>query len=308
MFRFTISRLCWSLFDLLAILTITFTLSYLLPGDPARTIAGPHASIETIMHVRSQLGLDKPLYVQYGRYLDNIAHLNLGTSIEFGTPALQAIWARFPATLELALAGMVFVIIIGIPFGFLSALYRGRLLDRIIGMVSIASVSLPSFWVGIMLLFFAAFKWHLFPLGGYKQPVIWYVVLPGLTLGIGGVAYISQLMRARLLDLLGKPFIQAARARGLSETSIMLGHVLPNIITTLITQIGMSLGYFMAGVVVVEAVFGWPGIGLQAWTGIQALDVPIIMGTVLFGAFWIILINFVMDVLYASMDPRIRVS
>ncbi len=308
MFRFVTNRLLWTLFDLLVILTITFALSYLLPGDPARTIAGPHASIETIQHIRDQLGLDKPLYVQYGKYLINIVHLNLGTSIEFNTPVLQAIWARFPATVELAFAGMLFEILLGLPLGILSALYRGRLFDRITSMVSMACISLPQFWIGIMLLFFAAFKWHLFPLGGYRQPVIWYVFLPGLTLGIGGMAYYSQLVKARLLELLEKPFIQAARARGLSETNIMLGHVLPNIITMLVTQVGMDVGYFMAGVVVVEAVFGWPGIGLQAWTAIQALDVPIIMGTVLFGAFWIVFANFVVDVLYASLDPRIRVS
>jgi peptide/nickel transport system permease protein len=308
MFRFIASRLLWTLFDLLVILTITFTLSYLLPGDPARTIAGPHASIQTIQHIRVQLGLDKPLYVQYEKYVINIAHLNLGTSIEFDTPVLQAIWNRFPATVELAFAGMLFEIVLGLPLGVLSALYRGRLFDRITSMVSMACISLPQFWIGIMLLFFAAFKWHLFPLGGYRQPVIWYVFLPGLTLGIGGMAYYSQLVKARLLELLEKPFIQAARARGLSETSIMLGHVLPNIITMLVTQVGMDVGYFMAGVVVVEAVFGWPGIGLQAWTAIQALDVPIIMGTVLFGAFWIVFANFFVDVLYASLDPRIRVS
>jgi peptide/nickel transport system permease protein len=306
--RYVVNRLAWTIFDLLVILTITFALSYLLPGDPARTIAGPHASIQTITAIRHQLGLDRPLYVQYGRYLNNMVHLNLGTSLQFGTPVLQAIWARFPATLELALAGLIFEIVVGIPFGFLAALYRGRWLDRIISMISMVCLSLPQFWVGMMLLFIAAFKWNLFPLGGYGQPVIWYVILPGITLGLVGVAYYCQLIRARLLELLERPFIQAARARGLSEAGIMFRHVLPNIVTTLITQIGMDLGYFMAGVVVVEAVFGWPGIGLQAWTGIQALDVPIIMGTVLFGAFWIVLANFVMDVLYASVDPRIRVS
>jgi peptide/nickel transport system permease protein len=306
--RYVVNRFAWIFLDLLIILMITFVLSDLLPGDPARAIAGPHASIQTVMAIRHQLGLDRPLYIQFGRYLNNMVHLNLGTSLQFGTPVLQAIWARFPATLELALAGMVFEVLFGIPFGFLAAMYKGSWCDRIIGVISMSWISVPSFWVGMMLLYIAAFKWNLFPLGGYRQPVIYYVILPGITLGLGGCAYYSALIRARLLDLLGKPFVQAARARGLSEANIMLYHVLPNILTTLITQIGMDLGYFMAGVVVVETVFGWPGIGLQAWTGIRMLDVPIIMGTVLFGAFWIIIANCVMDILYATLDPRIRVS
>ncbi len=307
MLRVAFEKVMWSLVDLLAILTITFILSYLLPGDPARTIAGPHASVADLMRIRTQLGLNKPLYVQFGLYLWHVAHLQFGQSIEYGTPVLAALWSRFPATLELAVTGMVLELAIGLPVGFLAARKQGGVFDRVSGAAGMAAVSLPQFWLGIVLLFFLAFKWRLFPIGGYGSPLWWYVFLPGLTLGIGGAAYYAQLVRARLLEVMNKPFVTTARAKGVRTAQLYKRHIVPNVLSTLVTQIGMDLGYFMAGVVVVETVFGWPGIGLQAWTAIQALDVPLIMGTVLFGAFWIVAANLVVDLTYALMDPRIRV-
>lgn len=306
MIRHLLTRLLWSLFDLLVIVTITFVLTYLLPGDPARTIAGPHANLADIMRIRRQLGLDAPLDVQYGRYLWNLVHLNLGTSIEFGTPVLGDILAKFPATALLAVTGVIWELILGLPLGVFSALRRGGVLDRLSSAASMAALAMPQFWVGIILLFVLAFKLHWFPLGGYGSPVLWYGFLPGLTLGIGGAAYYQQLIRSRVLDVLPQQYIATARAKGLSERQVLVRHVMPHVLTTLITQIGMDAGYFMAGVVVVETVFGWPGIGLQAWTAIKALDVPLVMGTVLFGAFWIVLANFVVDSIYGLLDPRMR--
>ncbi len=306
MIRHVVTRLGWSLFDLLIIVTITFMLTYLLPGDPARTIAGPHASVADVMRIRRQLGLDAPLYVQYGRYLWNLVHLNLGTSIEFGTPVLNDILAKFPATAVLAISGVVWELILGLPLGVWSAVHRDGVLDRVSGVVSMAAIAMPQFWVGIILLFVFGFKLHWFPLGGYGSPVLWYGFLPGLTLGVGGAAYYQQLIRSRVLEVLPQQYIATARAKGLSQNQVLLRHVMPQVLTTLITQIGMDAGYFMAGVVVVETVFGWPGIGLQAWTAIKALDVPLVMGTVLFGAFWIVLANFIVDSIYGFLDPRIR--
>ncbi|PSR20328.1 MAG: glutathione ABC transporter permease GsiC [Sulfobacillus acidophilus] len=306
MLRHLVKRFLWSLFDLLIIVTITFILTYLLPGDPARTIAGPHATLADVLRIRRQLGLDAPLYVQYGRYLWNLVHLNLGTSIEFGTPVLSDILAKFPATALLAATGVIWELILGLPLGVFSAIRRGGVLDQISSTLSMAAIAMPQFWVGIILLFVLAFKFHLFPLGGYGTPVLWYAFLPGLTLGIGGAAYYQQLIRSRVLEVLPQQYIATARAKGLSERQVLLRHVMPQVLTTLITQIGMDAGYFMAGVVVVETVFGWPGIGLQAWTAIQALDVPLVIGTVLFGAFWIVLANFVVDSIYGLLDPRIR--
>ncbi len=306
MIRHVVTRLGWSLFDLLIIVTITFMLTYLLPGDPARTIAGPHASVADVLRIRRQLGLDAPLYVQYGRYLWNLVHLNLGTSIEFGTPVLNDILAKFPATAVLAISGVVWELILGLPLGVWSAVHRDGVLDRVSGVVSMAAIAMPQFWVGIILLFVFGFELHLFPLGGYGSPVLWYGFLPGLTLGVGGAAYYQQLIRSRVLEVLPQQYIATARAKGLSQNQVLLRHVMPQVLTTLITQIGMDAGYFMAGVVVVETVFGWPGIGLQAWTAIKALDVPLVMGTVLFGAFWIVLANFIVDSIYGFLDPRIR--
>ncbi len=306
MIRHILTRLMWSLFDLLVIVTIAFALTYLLPGDPARTIAGPHASVADVLRIRRQLGLDAPLYVQYGRYLWNLVHLNLGISIEFGTPVLGDILAKFPATALLAISGVVWELILGLPLGVMSAIRRGGVLDKMSSVASMAAIAMPQFWVGIILLFVLAFKLQWFPLGGYGTPVFWYSFLPGLTLGIGGAAYYQQLIRSRVLDVLPQQYVATARAKGLSERQVLLRHVMPQVLTTLITQIGMDAGYFMAGVVVVETVFGWPGIGLQAWTAIKALDVPLVIGTVLFGAFWIVVANFVVDSIYGLLDPRIR--
>lgn len=300
-------RFLWSLVDLLVIVTITFMLTYLLPGDPARTIAGPHASLADVLRIRRQLGLDAPLYVQYGKYVWNLLHLNLGTSIEFGTPVLQDILAKFPATAVLAISGVAWELVLGLPLGVFSAVRRGGMLDRVSSAASMTAIAMPQFWVGIILLFILAFKFHLFPLGGYGTPVLWYGFLPGLTLGLGGAAYYQQIIRSRVLEILPQQYIATARAKGLSERQVLIRHVMPQVLTTLVTQIGMDLGYFMAGVVVVETVFGWPGIGLQAWTAIQALDVPLVIGTVLFGAFWIVLANFVVDSVYGLLDPRIRI-
>lgn len=306
MARTLAARLAWTAFELVAVATVTFVLAYLLPGDPARTIAGPHASPATIAAVRRQLGLNLPLWVQFGRYLWRLAHLNLGTSIEYGTPVLADIWARFPATAELALAGIVFEVAIGVPFGVFAAMHRGRWFDRVSTAVEFMGISVPPFWLGIVLIFLVAFKLRWLPIGGDGSPVFPYLVLPGLTLGLGGAAYYAQVLRARVLEVLNQPFVRVAQAKGLTMGQVVLRHVLPNVTTTLVTQIGMDLGYFMAGVVVVEAVFGWPGIGMQAWTAIQALDEPLILGTTLFGAFWIIVANLVVDVAYQFLDPRAR--
>ncbi|MCY0898854.1 MAG: ABC transporter permease [Firmicutes bacterium] len=306
MLSYIAKRFVWSLVDLLLIVSITFILTYLLPGDPARTIAGPHATVADVMRIRRELGLDAPLYVQYGRYLWNLLHLNLGTSIEFGTPVLGDILAKFPATAILAVTGVFWELVLGLPLGIGAALRRGGWLDRLSSALSMAAIAMPQFWVGIILLFVFAFKFHWFPLGGYGTPVLWYAFLPGLTLGIGGAAYYQQLIRSRILEVLPQQYVTTARAKGLSERQVIWRHVMPQVLTTLVTQIGMDAGYFMAGVVVVETVFGWPGIGLQAWTAISALDVPLVMGTVLFGAFWIIMANFVVDSVYGLLDPRIR--
>ncbi len=304
--RTLLARVGWTVFELAGVATITFMLAYLLPGDPARTIAGPHASPQPLALVRQQLGLNAPLWVQYLRYLGRLAHLNLGTSIEFGTPVLADVWTRFPATLELALTGLVFEVVIGVPLGILAAVRPGGVFDRVGTAVEFMGISVPPYLLGIVLLFVVAFKLHVLPIGGDGTPVLPYLILPGLTLGIGGAAYYAQIIRARVLEVMSQPFVQVARAKGLGEWAVLLRHVVPNVITTLVTQLGMDFGYFMAGVVVVEVVFGWPGIGMQAWTAIQALDEPLILGTTLFGAFWIIIANLCVDILYQYLDPRTR--
>lgn len=308
MIRYVLRRLAFTLFELAGVATVTFALAYLLPGDPARTLAGPHASLATVEMIRRQLGLDHPVAVQYLFYLGRLLHGNFGTSIQFGTPVLGDIWARFPATAELAVAGIAFEVVIGVPLGIWAAVRQGGWFDRLTAVVEMAGVSVPAFWLGIVLIFLVAFRARLLPIGGYGSPVLPYLVLPGLTLGIGGAAFYARILRSRVLTVLAEPYVRVARAKGLTETRVLVKHVVPNVMTTLITQIGIDLGYFMAGVVVVEAVFGWPGIGMQAWMAIQALDEPLILGTTLFGACWIILANLAVDIAYTWIDPRVRVG
>lgn len=308
MLTYVARRVGWALVELLVVLAITFLLAYLIPGDPARTIAGPHASIATVDAIRRQLGLNQPLPVQFGTYLAHVAEGNLGTSIEFQTPVLGLLWQRFPATLLLTVAALTFEILLGVPLGVLAAVRPHSWWDRVSDAVVLAGMAAPAFWVGIVLLFLFGFQLRWLPLGGYGPPVLLHLILPAVTLGIGGAAYYARVLRGRILEVGGEPFIRVAAAKGLSPSQVLWRHVRPNILPTLVSQMGMDFGFFMSGVVVVEAVFGWPGIGWQAWNAIQALDIPLILGTVLFAATWVIAMNLVVDVLYAYLDPRIRVG
>jgi peptide/nickel transport system permease protein len=219
----------------------------------------------------------------------------------------QAIIRRAPATAVLAVAALTVEFVLGMLLGLLSVWRPGNWLDRILSNISMTLVALPQFWIGLLLIFVFAFRFQWFPLGGIGQPLALFVFLPALTIGLGGAAYYHQLITARMQDILHEDYIRTAYAKGAGRMRV-LRHAMAVMWPTLLTQIGMDFGYFMAGVVVVETVFGWPGIGLQAWEAIQALDVPLIMGTVIFGAFWIILANFLVDILYAFVDPRIRID
>lgn len=304
MTRYIIRRLLFLVFVLWGVATFTFTLSFIVPSDPALAIAGERADTATIEKIRAQMGFDRPIWEQYARYITRVVQLDFGQSYVRRTSVLQLILDRFPATLQLAVAGVLMQVLIGIPLGILAALRAGTLLDRILSLCLIAGLSSPAFWTGLVLLYFLGFVFPIFPLGGYGKPV--QLVLPALTLGLVGAAWYGRLIRSSMLEVLNTDYIRTARSKGLGYWSVVFRHAIPNAILPTITLLGLDLGVFLGGVIAVEQVFAWPGIGSQAFNAMINLDRPLIMGTVLFGSFFIATLNLLVDISYGFFDPRIK--
>jgi len=283
---------------------ITFSLAYLIPGDPAREMAGPRASLAVVQQIRHDLGLDEPVPMQYLQYLGRLAHGDLGTSWMFTRPVGQAILERLPATLQLAVAATILELLIGIPVGLGAALYHGRWQDRALMIPTLLGVCAPSFWVGLLLLYSLAFQLPIFPLGGYGTPA--HLVLPALTVALIGAPWYARMLRSSMLDVLGMDYLRTARAKGLRRPTVIRRHVLRNALAPIMTMAGMDFGRRLGGLLVVETVFGWPGVGTLLLTAINELDVPVIMGTVLVAAAFTISVNLIVDLLYATLDPRVR--
>jgi peptide/nickel transport system permease protein len=305
-------RLAWSIVVLLAVGVVTFVLITIVPADPARAIVGPHASAETVARIRAALGLDDPFLVQLGRYLAGVAQLDLGHSYQRDADVLPLILSRLPATAQLAVAGIAVELAIGLPLGIMAARRVGGMLDRGSTLLTSILVAAPPFWVGYLLLNLLAFQPRialgvdLFPIGGYAPLDLRYLALPALTLGLSGAAYYARIARASMLDQLSSDYVRTARSKGLSERRVTWRHAFPNAFLPLLTQFGLDLGFFLGGIVVIEQVFSWPGIGRLAVEAIVTADVPLIMGTVLFGTFCIVTANLLVDVAYATIDPRLR--
>ncbi|TMC42606.1 MAG: ABC transporter permease [Chloroflexi bacterium] len=308
MTAYIIRRLLWMVLVLFGVSAITFVIAFLVPGDPARLYAGTNASPAAIKIIHHQLGLDRPLWTQFGDYMWRLLHLDFGFSYRYQTPVLPAILQRFPATAELALAGVFFELIIGLPIGILSAIRPGSFWDRATMVFTFVALAAPPFWLGLLLLFLFGVVLPVLPIGGYGGGAPQYLLLPALTLGLGGAAYYARLLRASLLDILKSDYVRTAWAKGLAERRVVLRHAIPNSLTVIVSQLGMDLGYFLAGVVVIETVFAWPGIGKQAVDAIFTLDIPLVMGTVLFGALLIVTANVIVDISYTFLDPRVRYS
>ena len=297
-------RLAGSAVILLGITLVTFSLTFLIPADPVRMIAGRSASPQTVESIRHQLGLDRPLPVQYVSYLSNLAQGDLGRSYVQKAEITTLIKSRLPATLLLMAGAIFFELLIGLPAGIMAAARRGRGADRGIMIASFLGVSTPQFVVGLLLLYVFANLLGWFPLSGYGT--LGHLVLPALTLGIAGGGWYSRMMRSSMIDVLRQDYIRTARAKGLSERAVVLVHGLRNAILPVIAMIGLDIGIFMSGAVVVESVFGWPGIGQLAWQAIQRVDIPIIMGVTLVAAVAIVIGNLLADLLAPLIDPRIR--
>ena len=303
MLVFLAKRLSQAILILIGVTLITFCLSFLMPADPVRMLAGRSATQATVESIRKELGLDKPLPIQYMKYISRLVQGDLGRSYKQKTQVSELIMSRLPATLLLMAGTIFFELLIGLPAGILAATKRGRSADNWIMALSFAGVSVPQFVLGLLLLYLFAHIIPIFPLGGYGS--LKHLILPALTLGISGGGWYSRMRRSSMVDVLRQDFIRTARSKGLSERSVVLVHALRNAILPVVAMIGLDIGIFMAGAVVVESVYGWPGIGQMAWQAIQMVDIPIIMGATLVAAVGIVLGNLLADLVIPFIDPRV---
>jgi peptide/nickel transport system permease protein len=319
MITYIIRRLLWSVVLLFAVSLIAFLIFVLMPAaDPAILRAGRNPSPEIIAAIREQLGLDKPWYVQYGIYLrDLVLHFDFGYSYQNNVAVRETIFDRLPATVSLAIGGAVVWLLVGIPIGIISAIKRGTLLDRFAMGFALLAISAPVYWVGLVSIYlFSDDLGKLVPIfkgsGQYtpisEDPWAWFtaLILPWLVLATAFAAIYARFLRANLLDVMGEDYIRTARSKGLGEKRVVFKHGLRSAITPIVTIFGLDLGILIGGAILTETVFNIPGIGRLAFDSIQKSDLPIVQGTVLIAAAAIILMNLVVDILYAFLDPRVR--
>lgn len=303
---FLLRRIVFGIMVLIGTSIITFAIAFVIPADPAVTMAGAKADPQTLATIRHELGLDLPVYLQYARYLERALHGDLGRSYVRRDRVAHLIATRFPATALLAVTAMVVSLVLGVLLGSIATAYRGEATDNALLVFSLALVSMPVFWLGTMLLIAGGLYLRSFPLGGFSGPSS--LVLPTLTLALGSAGYYSRILHTNLSEAMDQEYVRTARGKGLSGARAMMQHAMANALLPLVTLAGLDLAGLLSGVVLTETVFNWPGIGRLAYEAIFNLDIPLIMGTVLFSAFLIVVANLGVDVLYAWLDPRIRLS
>jgi peptide/nickel transport system permease protein len=304
MTRYVLSRIGQAIFILIGITLVTYALLFLLPADPVRQIAGRSATPEVVENIRRQLGLDLPFWQQYLRYLGRLLQGDLGRSYIQRAEVTELILSRLPATLLLMGGAIGFELLIGLSAGLWAATRRGRVGDRAVMLLSFAAVSAPQFVVGILLLYVFSVQLNWLPLGGYGEAR--HLILPALTLGLLGGGWYARMSRSSMIEVLSQDYIRTARAKGASEWRVIMVHAVRNAALPIIAMVGLDIGLFMSGAVVVESVFGWPGIGQLAWQAIQRVDIPIIIGVTTVAAFFIVLGNLLADLVAPWVDPRIR--
>ena len=307
-------RLAYSLIVLVGVAIVVFALVQLVPGDPVRIALGTRYTPEAYHTLREASGLDRPLIVQFFSFLGNAARGDLGVSFRNGDPVAQILMDRLPATVSLAVVGIAIALVVALPAGIFSALREGRVSDAIVRVSSQFGVSIPDFWMGILLiaLFSTTLGW--LPTSGYRplfsDPGGWlqHVILPGLTVGVVAAAIMTRYVRSAVLEVADKGYVRTAKSKGLSPQVVTSRHIVRNALVPILTIAGIQLATILGGVIVVEVVFAWPGLGRLVYTAVAARDYPVIQGAVLLIAALFLLINLVVDVLYAVVDPRIRLS
>jgi peptide/nickel transport system permease protein/oligopeptide transport system permease protein len=286
--------------------TVIFLLVRLLPGDPARTIAGVLASPEDVDRIRTQFGLDQPLYVQYVTYIVHLLTGDLGISTRTGSPVREEILTRLPYTMELAAISTAISILLGVTLGVIAATRRGSPLDLLISAVAVFGLSMPVYWLGLMLIILFSIQLHVFPAAGAQDPLGF--VLPSITLAMFSLALVARQARSAMLEVLGQDYVRTARAKGAPMRTVLVKHALRNALLPVMTVIGLQFGALIGGAVLTETVFSWPGVGRLLVDSIFSRDYPVVQGVVLMLAFGFILVNLLVDLLYAYVDPRIRYS
>jgi peptide/nickel transport system permease protein len=317
---------------LLGVSVLVFGFVHLIPGDPAVTMLGERATPEKVAEVRARLGLDQPIHQQYLLYLGKVLRGDLGISIVRGDPVLTDLLRRFPATVELAVAAILLAVLVGVPVGIVSAVWRRSLLDSVARILALTGVSMPIFWLGVMLAWVFAVELRWLPTGARLDSVADYepwthfvlldavlqrqwamigdalrhLVLPAVALATIPLAVVARMTRASMLEVLSRDYVRTAEAKGLSRAAVVLRHALRNALLPVLTVIGLQAGALLAGAILTETIFSWPGIGRWLYEAIESRDYPIVQGASLFVGVVVVLVNLVTDLLYAAVDPRIK--
>ena len=303
MTRYIARRILWVFGVMFAVMTFTFLLMYVIPADPARQVAGPLASPEALANTRQSLGLDQPIYIQYATYVGSLLRCDLWRSWVYRRPVLTEIADRLPPSILLGLAAGLVELVLGVIIGTASALYRYTCVDRVTMTLALIALALPNFWFGLVLLYFLGYVIPIFPLGGYGG--LAHVILPALAVGIPYSAWYARILRSSLREVMAEDYVRTARAKGLREFFVVGRHVMRNALMPVVTMWGMDLGNFIGGLALVEVIFGWPGVGLEAVEAARNLDVPMVMGCVLLISGLMATSNLIVDIAYAVLDPRV---
>ena len=313
MVRYLLGRLGGMLLVMSLVAVLVFLLTRAAPGDPIAVLLGDQATAEDIARVQKVYGLDRPLPVQFGLWLRELAHGNLGEAIFLQRPVTQALWERAEPTALLSLLAVAIAACIGVPCGIVSAVYRGRVVDQALTGFAMLGASVPSFWFGLVLMQVFAVGLGWFPVSGYGEPGaslaarLHTLVLPATVLGVLNSALIIRFTRASMLDVLGEDYVRTARAKGLGEPTIVLKHALRNALVPIVTVLGLTVALMIGGAVVTETVFGLPGVGNLVVSAVTRRDYPVIQGALLVVAAIYVLVNFGIDLLYTVVDPRVKV-
>lgn len=306
MFEYVLRRLAGTVPVLLAVSLFVFAFVHLLPGDPARMVAGQDASYEQVENVRKSLLLDRPLWEQYANYLNQMAHLELGRSIKSHEPVSVMIGQRFMPTLWLTVVSMIWAVIAGVGLGVLSGVWRGGTADRLAAIGAILGISFPSFWLGLLLMDLFSVRLGWLPTGGYGS---WtHFVMPAFTLGSAVAAVMARFTRSAFIEVAGEDYVRTARSKGVPERTVIWTHTLRNALIPVITLTGLQFGFLLGGAIVVETVFAWPGLGRLLIDSVNLRDYPVIQAEILLFAVEFVLINLVVDLLYGLVNPEIRLK
>ena len=301
---YLIRRVLISIPTVFLVITLVFLAFRVIPGDPAQMYAGEQATRETLEQVRKELGLDKPVLVQYMEYLKNLARGDLGRSYITRRPVVVEISTRFANTVKLSLAAISLAVIAGLTMGIIAALKQERFWDYLFSVLALVGISTPVFWLALILMYVFSLRLHILPTAGNQT---WkHYLMPTFCLSVYSIAFITRMTRSSLLEVFGEDFVRTARAKGLPERMVLLRHILRNALIPITTVVGLRFGYMLGGAVVTETVFAWPGMGRLLVTAVEQRDIPIVQGVLLVFGTAFVLINLVVDVLYSVIDPRIR--